>query len=210
MSPRSLAPFVMIALLLGSSSQAQNLLLNPHFDSDTAGWTADVGWINGSFDAEDANEPSPSGSILVENTRASGGGNGVFQCVGVTAGTTYDFSIWTRIPTGQAMTGEASLRLFWFGNSLCDFTDFITAEILPITTPSANWTEIALLLYEAPAGAQSVRFDLGVNKDDPGGAFSAKFDAVFMPEPSPSLSALVGFAMLFGLDRRKTARPGAR
>ena len=115
MTVRSIASFLLILLvplLVGSATQAQNLLVNPDFDSDASGWTADVAWIVGSFDAEDMDEPSPSGSVLVENSRAFGGGSGLFQCVAVSGGTLYDFSIWTRIPLGQALSGDASLRLF--------------------------------------------------------------------------------------------------
>jgi hypothetical protein len=203
MAVRSFAPFSLVLLLAGSAAPAQNLLVNPDFDSDISGWTADVAWINPTHDLEDMDEPSPSGSVLVENSRSTGGGNGLFQCVEVSGGTVYDFSIWTRIPTGQAIPGEAELRLFWFANTTCDFSDFITDDFIPpISTPSAAWTEILALDLSAPIGAQSVRFDLGVSKNVPG-IFEAKFDAVFMPEPQAWIGLLVGFVALVALDRRR-------
>jgi hypothetical protein len=204
MSVRLPAPLLLLQLLVSSATPAQNLLVNPDFDSDISGWSANVAWIVGAHDAEDVDEPSSSGSVLVENSRSSGGGNGLFQCVLVSGDTLYDTSIWIRIPLGQAMTGDASLRLFWFANPTCDFADYLTDHFFPIFTPSAAWTEIQESV-DAPFGAQSVRFDLGVSKDDPGGTFETKFDAVYLPEPQVWLGVLVGFAALLGLDGRRKA-----
>lgn len=203
--------FLTLLLFAPVPVAAQNLLTNPDFDTDLSGWTSEVFWINGSFDAEDMAEPSASGSARVENSRSTGGGNGLFQCVLADEGDFHDFSIWTRIPTGQAMTGEAALRLWWFGNTTCDFADPLDFQTSEITTPSASWTEIAMLGVEAPAGTQSVRFDLGVSKDAAGGTFEAKFDAVYMPEPQPALGMLAGSLALLGLHAAGgRARPRER
>jgi hypothetical protein len=208
-----LLPTLFACLLVLSSpglSAAQNLLANPDFDTDTSGWTANVSWIQEFHDTEDLTEPSPSGSVRVVNTRETGGGNGLYQCVLAYGDALYDFSIWTRIPTGQSMTGEASLRLFWFGNETCDFADDLGVDIFRITTPSESWAQISQLDFAVPTGVRSVRFDLGVHKDAPGGSFEAKFDAVYMPEPGLGHATAAGFVFLLGLHGGRSTRRSAR
>jgi hypothetical protein len=204
--------FPLAALLASLPARAQNLIANGNFDSDVAGWTPGAGYMVVSHDSEDVDEPS--GSALVSNQSSQNSGNGVGHCVLVDAGAFYDAEVWARIPPGQATTGQAELRLFWFANQSCDFADFIGPDYSnQITAPSGSWAAMEVLAVEAPIGAESVRFDLGALKDGPE-IFEAKFDAAFLPEPRASLGASAGIAALALLHRirrrgRATARRGS-
>lgn len=101
------------------------------------------------------------------------------------------------------MTGEMQLRLFWFSNATCDFSGFLDEATLIMDTPSETWTEMIFAAYESPATAQSLRTDLAVAKDLSGGSFEAKFDEVFLPEPTLSLGIAMGVCGLGWIGRRR-------
>lgn len=76
-----LLPISILAIAWTVPAQAQNLLTNSSFDATTSGWFADATWINPFHDAEDAFASGTPGSVRVVNTRATPGGNGIFQCL---------------------------------------------------------------------------------------------------------------------------------
>ncbi|HTL45037.1 MAG TPA: hypothetical protein VL262_11920 [Vicinamibacterales bacterium] len=100
---------------------AQNLVTNPHFDTDLSGWNP-VG-IGTAFDGtKDANNSLSSGSVHAIQPIAIPNGanlNGVRQCVtGLTAGATYDFGGQILVNSAPA-GGSASTELAFYSDNAC-------------------------------------------------------------------------------------------
>ncbi len=158
----------------------QNLLINPNFHTDVAGWTASsesaLAW-----DPLDAEASPASGSAVVtclgEEPNDS---NGTFQCVGGITGESYFlFAADMLIPSGQSETGHAHLLVQWYSESGCTgFLGLADTSGFPSTTPDVWLTDFGIA--EAPAGAQFARLRLSVSKNEGVGSLDAHFDNVVL------------------------------
>jgi hypothetical protein len=150
---------------------AQNLLTNPHFDSDVSAWT--FGAVVAFDAAHDANGSGTSGSALQSVTLPTFL-QALTQCVdGITPGTTYQFGGQIR-PTLIAAGGSAVVGVAFFPNAGCSG---------PGLTSQAGTTVSALGSFQsstgsivAPAGASSVQV---IGTFSGSGNFQADFDEMF-------------------------------
>ncbi|MGE3312897.1 MAG: hypothetical protein AB7O66_23250 [Limisphaerales bacterium] len=144
-----------LALLLGLTSEmsgrAQNLVLNPGFESGIDHWSGRFGAATGSPD-------TVSGSwIAVIPDRFQSGGLATEQAIVTTPGIKYDISFYLRLPelnefgvpiSGNSVPGTTTLRVRWDGNILAD---------IPVTQRSP-WIRYEFLGVPASADSTTLSF----------------------------------------------------
>ena len=176
------ARFAALALAVvfpASFTWGQNLVLNPNFDIDVAGWaaltTATIEWSP--LDAE--GNPA-SGSALVANlSTTANDSTGAIQCIeGINGESLIRFAADVMIPGGQLETGHAHLLVQWYDESECGGAQVGLATTTGIytTEPDVWYTDFDFA--EAPLGAQSARLRLSVWKNEDSGTLQAHFDDV--------------------------------
>jgi hypothetical protein len=161
---------------------AQNLVMNPDFDTDVSGWitesTATIDW--NPLDAD--NDPS-SGSALVTNVSDTpGDSTGAHQCIeGVTGEAFYHFSSDILLPGGHSETGYAGLFVQWNDEPGC--SGYLGSEFssdVSTATPDV-WYRVTNIA-QAPMGTESARLRLSVRKFEDFGTLEAHFDNVEFEE----------------------------
>lgn len=173
-----------IAVAGADAVQAQgNLLANPGFDADLAGWTVQFD-RPAEWDVEDRLAAPGSGSARLGHGEPSNGGyaNVLSQCVPVTAHGPYLFGAWMRNPAGQPLAGSAIVFLQQHTNGTC------SAVSSNQNTGIATGTSWALResFAEIFTSTNSVRVSLAVGK--PAGTnelHEALFDDVFLVPYDP-------------------------
>jgi len=148
---RWLATFC-VAILATGSLAAQNLLLNPSFDSDVTDWSAPyidrMDWI-----ASDGNPAgSGPGCMEIAYTNNSGGSNGAMQYFDVVGGTTYQLSGWAKVPAGSVAWG-ADMWVDYY-----DASDVYleSSDTLFMMTQDGPWEQVSEFTT-APAAAVRAR-----------------------------------------------------
>ncbi len=165
-------------MVLGAAPlAAQNLLINPGFDSNLAGWT--VMSFSPQRSSNDANGSPNSGSARI--TVGDGeGGNAMAQCVAVTGGASYDFSTKVRI-------NESGLRvatIFFTANATCGAFD-LGAFIVVAHGPAPSWFTTHMKVT-APPGAQLAHIRLDGLNSAGGGANFQHWDDVYFGPVAPA------------------------
>ena len=163
---------------------AQNLVVNPNFDTDPSGWTGPGVW-----DPLDVDNSPNSGSATYINTSAGTAGFAfVRQCITVDpTAIGYDIVARTYVPSGQAGTGFARVDLVWFTDSLCN--DYLTYEEFLPPGLFDTWEQAGGPAFR-PSTAQSVWVS-AVNQKFDAGNFQVYVDAL-------SLQPHVSSTMIFG------------
>lgn len=174
-----------VGLVLGSSPvSAQNLVVNPSFNTDASSWTLDPGAaFNG------ANGSPAPGSVLwsgflpgfLDVTILS-------QCVhGIVAGTSYDFG--GRIRLAVAPTGsDGRITVEWQTSSTCPGGGLVNSAPL-VTTVGTSFVSTSASAV-APAG--SVAAFLTVHVEDGTGDGDVFVDELFL-QPGVSVPTMNGW-----------------
>lgn len=136
------------------SAHAQNLIVNPNFDTDVSGWTADAGTSIFRDSSQDAGGSATSGAMSVFPSNGQTFNLSVHQCFAVTGGT--DFSFGTKIKPGTVTSFGMMCQAFT--GSDCAFLPIGSASAIIAGPADQNgWvplhTESPYLL---PASAQGV------------------------------------------------------
>jgi len=171
-----LAAVLLVAAALAPSARAENLLVNPRFDTSISGWT--VGNDDQVWSPVDVDDDPSSGSARALIDQAPGPFTGVAfrQCVEVTAGDEYVYGASTLVPSGQERTGSALVAVYFYGEEGCGGAAIDTQTIGPVDDPGA-WANVSDTIT-APDGSRSVNVFLSVTKNEPGGELTAHFDDV--------------------------------
>ena len=153
----------LLAILLGlaaSPVQAENLVVNPGFDTGVNGWTVNNAAWDGTHDAEGS---AASGSA--RSFRFLAGPNDcidtISQCVtGLSGGARYDFGGKILIPTSlnQTTGGQGSIDVQWYSDT-CG-SALLRTDFGPTVDSTANadvWTPSSTSGVTAPSGATSAR-----------------------------------------------------
>ncbi len=151
---------------LGTPPPDQNLLSNPSFEEGTGqdGWWGDAsvshwnkigdgtGWWAGSGGGDPETQDGSDWLIKFWSS-----GQGVYQDVGVTGGTAYDFSVWAFNNGNEAMSAESYLQLKveWFDGVSGIGSGSI--DTLFGDTAVDTWTQLSGTVT-APANADRGRF----------------------------------------------------
>ena len=191
------ALFLVLAAV-GGTAAAQNLLVNPNFDSNVAGWSFTTPGTFTWDSSLDAGSNPLSGSGRLDNTSpATNGTSFAAQCVAVTGGSTYDFLAKIRIPSGQSQTGHANVVVNFYDGASCGGSNVGgTASPIVLSTTTDTWVQSQVLAFAAPGTAVSAQVNLWVDKVEANGSFVVNFDdAAFglaqspTPTPTPTSTA---------------------
>lgn len=161
----------------GQVAQSQIQLINPDFETDVTGWTAETD-VTLQWSVIDVDNDPGSGSAEVTNSRPGPlDGAGMLQCVSgaVEPGASYDFGGAVFIPDGQSRTGEAQVGLRWYDGAGC--TGSTVGDQPRRSTEVLNaWVRLVATDQIAPPGAASVLFLAFPSKVEVGGSLVAYFD----------------------------------
>ena len=148
---RKIAVLLLVALW-PLSVRAQNLLTNPGFDGDLAGWITLSGSF--SFNAEDA-DGGPPGSA--EGSSSFEFGAFLRQCVGVMPGTVYEAGGMFRLISGGANTADIQVLTY----PTVDCSGMSTDSSVLSGPLSSSW-ELYQDAFESAADAASASFWVGI------------------------------------------------
>jgi hypothetical protein len=163
------------------SVRAQNLLTNPGFDQSLAGW------IGGAFGAQrvaaDANGSPSSGSLraVVPGGSPLGGGV-VYQCVPVTGGNHYDFSVKTKL---QETVGIQFAGVETYASNDCSGPTVDLEGVYNQQGPPNVWLT-AHFLVDASASAHSARVELIATTQTNNASHTVFYDDVYFGPAAPS------------------------
>lgn len=170
------------------SADAQNLVLNSGFATDTSNWAAS-GPGSLSWSSIDASGNPMSGSgVLINNSATPSNGLTLRQCVPMPAGFAYRFSGKVMVPSGanQLLSNTARIDVRFATNSDC--TAFpLSAQALPgSNTQFDTWTTFGPMVLTAPPGTVAVLIRGLLTKLPAGGEAIAQYDD-FLAEPDTLL-----------------------
>jgi hypothetical protein len=166
------------SILLGVPAAAQNLLTNPDFDADVAGWTQTGGPVT--WNALDANGSASSGSARLVTPSAEGETvTAIQQCVEVTGGTDYVFSAKVFRPQGEQVSAFGPV--VWYEDVACA-TFLEDVNVLSLFPPGTGaWQQLSATTT-APAAARSAVVRVRARREGAGALVVHYDDLVFAPD----------------------------
>ena len=167
-----------LTLLIPMPLMAQNVLLNPGFDTDILNWDNIYSGM-AVWDSRDANDSALSGSAVVTNELGNGGSNGILsQCFDVSEGAVINYSAKVYQPSGQTGEGYGHLRIRFYSEPACQ--SYLSSGNTSSNDPTFD-TWIAVSGSDtAIASSASVRVYLAVVGTISNENFSVHFDDVVM------------------------------
>jgi hypothetical protein len=178
-------PFALAGVMavVCSNLHAQNLLANPGFDQNLAGWA--FGNYNPEWNPADASGSSHSGSVraMVPGGQPQGGGV-ISQCVQVTGGAFYDFSLKARL---QQTPGLQVGGYYFFASADCSGPFLIADSFHNVGGGQPNAWLTAHREIQAPAGAHSALVLPTATTRTGGVAHTVFFDDVYFGPSAPTI-----------------------
>jgi hypothetical protein len=170
-------------LAVSAAGQAQNLLVNPNFDADIAGWTSVPLPLPGHVAHDPSEGSSRDGSLRVAIAARAAErpepqppvpNPRVQQCVPVTPGAAYDVGVRCRAALAQPpYDSYCHVRLAWFSDEACG-TPVGDPHASPVLTNESDYHGTGLDGVVAPANA--VRALVALDS----GTGTAHFDSAFL------------------------------
>lgn len=196
-----------LSLLAGPGSSAENLLVNPHFDEDLAGWSCEGSGTACSWQEEDPEDDPASGSGQVMRDGPGSFIGLLVQCVELPSTGLYRVAAELRTIAENGRNGQIDVA--WFGEAGCSGPG-VAVDILGVARVIDGWRSLEAELL-APEDALSLELQLkSFALDDE--SHTARIDAAFVPEPGPAAAGLAALAALGGLRALRTgsrARPSS-
>jgi len=182
-----------------STALAQNRVIDGGFAANLYSWTrvADDSGSSVWSDLDASGAPSSGSALLTSTSPTSGVAVKLLsQCVFVTAGSSYTVSARVLFTGAEPATGFAETIVYW-QTGPC--SAYLSGDaLLTRKTTSGTWVSDTNT-FTAPAGASSALVYLGIDKNEPGGTLSARFDdVVFAPAAGSSTETLVGYLAVAG------------
>jgi hypothetical protein len=181
-----------LAMLATPVFAAGNLLNNPSFDHDLAGWTV-LGSETASWNQVDAFNDLHSGSAVVGNAKNPSAGSvplALGQCVSVAPSSDYSFGGRMMVPAGQPENTSAELWAESYASDNCTTGLLLTAQEHVSTT--AKWTTRARGFTTLPT-VHSVRLTLATWKPEGVTASAATyFDNLYLQEGKGGNGFVIG------------------
>jgi hypothetical protein len=177
-----------------------NLLSNPNFDDDLAGWFAGgMGTAEWTSDDQGGNPGSGSAHVV-----SPGPGLATIDhdCIPIDGGATYAAHAWVRVNAGNFNT---RLLLGTYSNPDCEFGGYLGSQSASADAQGTEqWERIAGQVTTPPT-AQSAILSCSFG----GGAVDARCDAVLLPEAADGGGWALGSLAALALVRRREARAAA-
>jgi hypothetical protein len=149
-----------LAVCFAAPAAAQNLLVNPDFDSDLAGWDTSASWSD-----EDWQSSSSSGSATRVNDIGTISGLPLAaQCVELSdPASQYRLSAWILNPVGQTGPGYGNLYLALYDAAACDDASMIAGFDTESVQQTGVWEGVGVIVT-TPPGAVSAKVGSTVQK----------------------------------------------
>jgi hypothetical protein len=198
-----------LGLVLCGTAQADNLLLNSSFETNTGGGGSAANWTNtGATGTETWAWHTGDWGMAVYSWGGWEGcpwpeaGTGEFyQDVAVTGDTYYAYTIWaTRDPWTVPMAGSITMKIEWYDGAtlLSTVSRDITNAIGVEAPPLPNWVQVNIDPL-SPTDADMARVMISTHVVNN----ALKFDDASFGVPEPVTMALLGLGSLFLVRRRK-------
>jgi hypothetical protein len=181
------------AALLAAGARAQNLLVNPNFDTDVSGWNTFQGMVFDSTRDSAGNPLHGSGQQPSQGAFCSQ----ATQCLNITPGVTYSLTGQLLFPSGNGLnTGPGTADIFMgFYDATCGSQSLSLVGAPPISSvsnnsPAESWLVAPGQVFTAPLNALSVNIGLEVCQQQPQTNVTANFDNLVFQQvaaPIPTL-----------------------
>lgn len=176
---RGLRRAALLAVFVLGSAQAQNLVPNGAFDSDTSGWQLDgAGQLV--WSPMDANGAPGSGAAQLTNTSPSSGfGTGFKRCIPMTSGTAWILSAKAMVPSGvgQSLLNESRPAYRFYSDTNCSTPIGGPIDFGPGNVAQFDlWQNFGPRLAVAPPQAQAIELRGLISKLVASGTPMALFD----------------------------------
>ncbi|MBZ5589341.1 MAG: carbohydrate binding domain-containing protein [Acidobacteriia bacterium] len=165
------------ALAVVGTATAQNLLVNPGFDSDLSGWSIfpsssyTVTWTP----TKGANA---LGAAQIDVNAVAAQNTYVFQqCVTVSPSTNYDFGAHVKFPSGVAQIPTARLQVEWYTGGGCSGVDGSSPSSSTVNSPD-TWQNVTATSRMSPSGATGAKVST-VFQTPAGGTSQLWFDDIY-------------------------------
>jgi uncharacterized repeat protein (TIGR01451 family) len=148
--------------------QVTNLLANPNFDDDLAGWAVTSQTFGDVIhEADDADATPTSGSALLTNLTGSGGLLELSQCVAVTEGQTYFTSGRLKNLASGGSHPTVTALVTTYGSPGCAGLPLSADDLGGLQGTTADlWTDAWGQSITAPTGAVSARITYQITGDE--------------------------------------------
>jgi hypothetical protein len=158
--------FVLIVVASGAAHAGENLLSDGNFATGPfPPWIPVPFGLSNSLIANDGHPAAPSAEMTTSGSGSSG--QGLYQCVPVTAGKVYRLSGYIKRTSASSTTvTNAGFGAAFFLGATCNSTGLglANATVLDPNTLITNvWTAVGSGPVTAPGGAQSALVGVGVN-----------------------------------------------
>ena len=166
------------------TANAGNIVPNPGFNSSSlASWTSANAQITMTHSSLDTFSCSSSGSMLVTNSAPSGLNSGVYQCLPVGPGITYNVGGRVRVQSGGAQ-GQSFLAFYFLNGAGCTGSFIGPMTQFSATGPVDTWQYLHAENITSPAGAVSMQVYAQVIKNLPdAGSVQAYYDMLYATPP---------------------------
>jgi len=200
---------LLCAVLPVPGARAANLLQNPGFDADLAGWALNAP-TQESWDPMDEMGSNSSGSVLETLLDAQADTTiSIEQCVAVMGSQTYRAAASIFASSAQAASGGAQALLFFFDDASCTVPSFVGSNIIGFyDINSMGVWQAFQQSFAAPGTALSASIVLQCFKTSAAGSgtFSCHHDNVFLPGPPRVLLGSCALGMLGLLAWRQRSK----
>jgi hypothetical protein len=186
-------------LVLGNSTiQAQNLLVDPGFESNGAAVGDWITFNGAAFSTAQAR----TGTFSMADPGPTGNYSGSYETFASAPGLQYDLSGYGFIPTALT-AGDGQLQITFFSGANGSGANLGTvatspgnaqlSNLITPTSPTGQWISLDTGIAQAPAGAQSLQvFTLGAQ---PVGSVVYFDDLTLIQVPEPSILTLMGMGL---------------
>lgn len=200
----TIVPVAALLLWIGAPASAQNLLTNPDFDQDIAGWSCDLDGVC-AWSEDDPDDDPASGSGQVTRAGAGAFRGQLVQCVELPVAGRYHVEGSLRTISDDPRNGQ--LDVAWFDEAGCGGSR-LRLDIVGAVPTALGWTPLEAVLL-APQGAVSleyraIAFALETESQ------TVRVDTAFVPEPTAPLAGLAVCAALGALRPRRSGRARGR
>jgi len=202
-----LAMIATCSIAVTAIAGAQNLVLDPGFETAPAGAADWTGFGNASWSNTSTNPTAHTGTGMIKEFGTFPGTSGYFQNLAASAGQTFTGSAWGLNASNDAMqvNNAGFLRITFFNIGGTELAGGQNSNTINSTTTQDVWQQLTISSVTAPVGTDHAQvFCLFTQPGTNGG--SARFDDVnvsLVTTPEPVSMCALGAGLLCLVRRRR-------